>query len=283
MSSDSEIGTGSLPVDPPVQGEEESSVDLILFQTRECYVYKIPPRKSAASYRADEWDINKWTWEGCLKVIARGSQCTIRLEDVNNGELFAQAPVRHGQPIPVEAVIDSSRFFVLRIEDTSGGPGRHAFIGIGFRERTLAYDFQAALYDHMKYLNKKKEAEEMEEEYKSKPAVDYSLKEGQTIHLDIKSRKSDSPKQSKRDGFASGVVISPPPPTKQGEALRRASGEGAFPVPFLPPPPAATLPPILPPPPAAATPSSLPAPDAAPSEKVDPAIGNYDFGDFQTA
>lgn len=29
---------------------------------------------------------------------------------------------------------------------------RHAFIGIGFRERTEAYDFQAALHDHMKYI-----------------------------------------------------------------------------------------------------------------------------------
>lgn len=33
----------------------------------------------------------------------------------------------------------------------AGGRLRHAFIGIGFRERTEAYDFQAALHDHMKY------------------------------------------------------------------------------------------------------------------------------------
>lgn len=32
----------------------------------------------------------------------------------------------------------------------AGGRRRHAFIGIGFRERTEAYDFQAALHDHMK-------------------------------------------------------------------------------------------------------------------------------------
>ncbi|KAL6570830.1 Adaptin ear-binding coat-associated protein 1 [Orobanche gracilis] len=33
-----------------------------------------------------------------------------------------------------------------------GGRLRHAFIGIGFRERTEAYDFQASLHDHMKYF-----------------------------------------------------------------------------------------------------------------------------------
>lgn len=31
-----------------------------------------------------------------------------------------------------------------------GGRLRHAFLGIGFRERPEAYDFQAALHDHMK-------------------------------------------------------------------------------------------------------------------------------------
>lgn len=31
------------------------------------------------------------------------------------------------------------------------GRKRHAFIGLGFRERTEAYDFQASLHDHMKY------------------------------------------------------------------------------------------------------------------------------------
>lgn len=39
----------------------------------------------------------------------------------------------------------------LVIGNFAGGRPRHAFIGIGFRERTEAYDFQAALHDHMKY------------------------------------------------------------------------------------------------------------------------------------
>eukprot|EP00897_Mesotaenium_endlicherianum_P008756 jgi/Mesen1/7909/ME000420S07051 len=161
--------------------------ELILFQVKECYVYKIPPRKTAASYRADEWDINKWAWEGSLRVVSRGEECFIKLEDSKTGELFAVAPVYQGQPLPVEAVIDSSRFFVLRIEDTSGAGERHAFIGVGFRERPQAYDFQAALHDHVTYLNRKKEADEMEQVYNSKPAADYSLKEGQMLHLDIKT------------------------------------------------------------------------------------------------
>ncbi|KAG5224725.1 adaptin ear-binding coat-associated protein [Salix suchowensis] len=146
------------PNDP--ESEETEAIELILFQVSKCYVYLVtfsvficvhacavltiitqnstPPRKSAASYRADEWDVNK------------GEECIIRLEDKLTGELYALAFLRKGELHPVEPVIDSSRYFVLRIEENIGGRLRHAFIGIGFRERTEAYDFQAALHDHMK-------------------------------------------------------------------------------------------------------------------------------------
>lgn len=40
---------------------------------------------------------------------------------------------------------DSSRYFVLRIED---GKGNHAFIGLGFQVRGDAFDFKNALQEH---------------------------------------------------------------------------------------------------------------------------------------
>ncbi|KAJ4904940.1 Adaptin ear-binding coat-associated protein 1 NECAP-1 [Raphanus sativus] len=167
--------------------EEREALEIPLFQVPECYVYLIPPRKSAASYRADEWDVNKWAWEGALKVVSKGEECIIKLVDKTTGELYAQAFLRDGELHPVEAVIDSSRYFVLRVEENIGGRARHAFIGLGFRERTEAYDFQAALHDHMKYLNKKKTAEEMEQHFQHTSSVDYSLKEGETIVLQLKN------------------------------------------------------------------------------------------------
>jgi hypothetical protein len=36
----------------------------------------------------------------------------------------------------------------------AGVSNKHAFIGLGFRERPQAYDFQAALFDHVKYPQK---------------------------------------------------------------------------------------------------------------------------------
>lgn len=179
------------------ENEETEAIELVLFQVPECYVYIIPPRKSVASYRADEWDVNKWAWDGVLKVISKGEECIIRLEDKTTGELYARAFLRNGEPHPVETVIDSSRYFVLRIEENIGGRLRHAFIGLGFRERTEAYDFQAALHDHMKYLNKKKTAEEMEQHYQQASLVDYSLKDGETLVLQIKNSKSGCSGNSK--------------------------------------------------------------------------------------
>ena len=43
----------------------------------------------------------------------------------------------------VEAVLDSTRYFVVRVKDEKAG--REALIGLGFRDREEAGDFRAAL------------------------------------------------------------------------------------------------------------------------------------------
>ncbi|KAL3684502.1 hypothetical protein R1sor_002524 [Riccia sorocarpa] len=264
---------------PPENDTEfEANAELVLFHVKECYVYLIPPRKSAASYRADEWDINKWNWEGALKVVSKGEDCFIRLEDNSTGiarELYAQAVVRQDEPLPLEAVIDSSRFFVLRIEDASDSRHkRHAFIGLGLRERPQAYDFQAAIFDHVKYLNKKKEAQEMEQVYQSKPSVDYSLKEGETLRLQLKT-----PNKMSTGGLKPSMVLdsSSPQELSPRAPLRQLSGGG---VPVLFPPP--------PPPPSTLTTVSGPMNETSGNDTTSQTVVNddgpdEDFGDFQAA
>lgn len=61
-------------------------------------------------------------------------------QDGTSGELFAQ--VNYISPYTqVEPVLDSSRYFVLRVE---GEGGKRAYIGMGFEERGDAFDFQVS-------------------------------------------------------------------------------------------------------------------------------------------
>jgi hypothetical protein len=61
-------------------------------------------------------------------------------QDGTSGELFAQ--VSYVSPYTqVEPVLDSSRYFVLRVE---GEGGKRAYIGMGFEERGDAFDFQVS-------------------------------------------------------------------------------------------------------------------------------------------
>lgn len=66
------------------------------------------------------------------------------------GELFVACPYTDEKS--VEAVLDSSRYFVIKVVDLDSG--RHAFLGLGFAERSDAFDFNVALQDFLKYTPK---------------------------------------------------------------------------------------------------------------------------------
>ncbi|XP_066306483.1 uncharacterized protein At1g03900-like [Miscanthus floridulus] len=286
------MATGGGTEQAPAEAEP---LELVLFQVAECYVYLIPPRKTAASYRADEWNVNKWAWEGALKVASKGEECIIKLEDKNTGELYARAFLREGEPHPVEPVIDSSRYFVLRVEENIGGRQRHAFIGLGFRERPEAYDFQAALHDHMKYLNKKKAAEEMVQHYEKQSSVDYSLKEGETLVLQLKNKETGTKTKSaffeqglnklsvneKTDTKEIPVSLKLPPPPSPVSPTDSGVAASPFKAEFPPQEQPAAEPMSR----TSALPSKgEPAPELpAAAEKMEQETVDDDFGDFQAA
>ena len=146
--------------------EAEVAVETLLWTCKECYVYQIPPLKNESGHRANDcertistrtphhplasirlsdertshasWiagDVNKWLWSGTIQVKAKGNVLYVLLVDTTTGELFATCPVTEPGSKAIDPVVDSSRYFVLRIDD---GKGRHAFIGMGFRDRKCA-------------------------------------------------------------------------------------------------------------------------------------------------
>uniref|UniRef100_A0A3P9KIT7 NECAP endocytosis associated 2 n=1 Tax=Oryzias latipes TaxID=8090 RepID=A0A3P9KIT7_ORYLA len=187
---------------------EDDSYESMLCVKPEVHVYKIPPRASNRGYRAADWKLDEPAWSGRMKITAKGKKAFIKLEDRNTGELFAQAPVEEYPGTIVEAVTDSSRYFVIRIED---GNGRHAFIGLGFADRGDSFDFNVALQDHFKWVKQEGELAKLEANPSSQPKLDLSFKEGQTIKISIGQniKKKDGGGAKARP--TPGGLLPPPP------------------------------------------------------------------------
>lgn len=188
-------------------GEYES----VLCVKPEVHVYRVPPRASNRGYRAAEWQLDQPAWSGRMRITAKGDVAYIRLEDKNSGELFAQAPVEQFPSIAVEGVTDSSRYFVIRIED---GNGRRAFIGVGFVDRGDAFDFNVALQDHFKWVRQQNELAKQAQNPNQGPKLDLGFKEGQTITLNIANmkKKEGAPGSRPRPAGSGGPSLIPPPP-----------------------------------------------------------------------
>lgn len=159
----------------------------------------------------------------------------------------------------VEAVVDSSRYFVIRISDER--TKREAHIGIGFRERNDAMNFKMSLNEYENAMRKESLAAsfQMEEdshmsqegdgdtdgngasnsnETDGLPIVsNLSLKEGEKIHVNIKggSKKSNRPPRKTGGGSigglkpppSGGLLLRKPPPSATGVGAIASSKPGA--------------------------------------------------------
>ncbi|XP_054250987.1 adaptin ear-binding coat-associated protein 2 [Indicator indicator] len=192
--------------------EEEEEYEAVLCVKPAVHVYRVPPRASNRGYRAAEWQLDQPVWSGRLRITAKGKTAFIKLEDKNSGELYAQAPVEQFPGIAVESVTDSSRYFVIRIED---GNGRRAFIGVGFVDRGDAFDFNVALQDHFKWVRQQSELAKQAENPEQGPKLDLGFKEGQTIKLNIanmKKKEGGTGNPRPRPAGPGGLSLLPPPP-----------------------------------------------------------------------
>ncbi|WCJ38303.1 Adaptin ear-binding coat-associated protein 1 [Euphorbia peplus] len=214
--------------------EDEESMEHTLLVVREVSVYKIPPRSTSGGYKCGEWLQSDKIWTGRLRVVSCKDRCEIRLEDPNSGDLFAACFVHPGQrDNAVESVLDSSRYFVLKIED---GRGKHAFIGLGFTERNEAFDFNVALSDHEKYVKRESEKEsgessESDTHIDIHPAVNHRLKEGETIHINVKPKPAGGTRMLSAAGLSAAV-----PATAKPKPLGLAPPPGKIRSPLPPPP-----------------------------------------------
>lgn len=143
--------------------------------------------------------------------------CPIRDEppenrDGDDNDAKAAQAARQSQPRCIDRCVDSSRYFVLRIENAQG---RHMFIGLAFNERNDAFDFNIALEDS----RREKEAERRAARkaaiaasgiYENEglngeehPSKDYRIKKGEKIRVAIPTRVDSQEEGEEEDGHGS--------------------------------------------------------------------------------
>lgn len=141
--------------------------------------FKIPPLRQAEGYRCTGWEGNQ-LWTGRVRVLVKGGEARVILDDAGTGKVFAEAPLDH--PNAIEPVVDSSRYFVLRVVNGA----RHAFIGLGFQFRNEAFDFKSGCQEAIKLIHDyeaAKSAPSAEAQVIKSSGTDYSLPQGQKITL----------------------------------------------------------------------------------------------------
>lgn len=259
--------------------DDAVELERTLFQESGVWFYQVPPGQvSSLSPRADSWDPENPLLTGSLLVLQRGDACCIKLfepaaegvEEIGGGggssndgaaptrTLFAQCPLDISRELPldvyVQDCVDSSRYFMLRVEDEA--TQRRAYVGVGFPERASAFNFKATLQDYAKYALRladvAAEAATMDLSTAEPKSPSLKLPEGATIRINLKgvTDGEDSEKRRRRRSSSSSSA-GPPSPNK---------------VPLIPPPPSAEQ-----------TSAAQPTAAAAPANDDD------DWGDFTSA
>ncbi|KAK7217373.1 hypothetical protein V2G26_005376 [Clonostachys chloroleuca] len=156
------------------------------------------------------------------------------LEDPKTGALFAAAPYQSNST--VEPVLDSSRFFAVTVRDPQG---RKAFLGIGFEDRSESFDFGVALQEARRGLGWEGPQALTGPAKKDDPEKDYSLKEGETITVNIGNtgigRRRAQQEQPSNDGPVDLQSFALPPPPSSSSSMN-SNKSGGF---ALAPPPTA--------------------------------------------
>ena len=182
---------------------------------KDAHVFKLPPRPTSGGWRGADW--RDEVWQGTVKVVERDEMTLVLLVDKVSGDIFAVCPIKDGA---VDRCVDSSRYFVLKIENDNG---RHMFVGVAFNERNDSFDFNTSLEDAKRERAAAKAP--IQNKLPNLPEKDYSIKEGEKIHVKIKNisgRYGDSTGTSSNEKKSSSKSSST---TKKSGGFLKASSK----------------------------------------------------------
>lgn len=224
------------------------AIQRVLFIANKVYVYNIPPMASMRGHNAASWTVDpaRQIFTARLRVVETSYESPsaqqqlkvdVVLEDPATGQLFAASP--YADAAAVEPAVDSSRFFALTVRDEAG---RKAVLGVGFEERPEAFDFSIALQEARKALGWETSGDAQREggvksataaaAAVTAPHKDYSLKEGETITINIGNKFGRRKQQQAEEtsGPAASLqsfALAPPPSSSRVEGGSSSPGGAA--------------------------------------------------------
>jgi Protein of unknown function (DUF1681). len=239
------------------QSESDDKVVLqqTLLRVPETFVYKVPPMATSGGFRAEDWNL-AYPLATCSLLVKRvDDSLYIQLfkdaqkldgpVGAREEHLFAQCKtslrfMSKGTSLNmdywVDTVVDSSRYFVLRISDEKNK--REAHIGIGFRERSDATNFKMSLDDYQRAMKReamffqKSHTPDGTENPESRSITDHScesfpkasarkintLKEGEKMHINIKGYEGKSKSRAiSAAKVESKLLLKKPPSSSSGQ------------------------------------------------------------------
>ena len=137
-------------------------------------VYRVPPMAGATGYIARQWNLSKPMATLNAVLVSKGDDLFIKFHQ-KGGKLFAKSTKIDARAVAsgtkplgafLDSVSDSSRYFVVRIENPK--TGQTLPLGFGFATRGAASNLNASVDDHIQRVRRKIEYEKE----KSAPAGD---------------------------------------------------------------------------------------------------------------
>lgn len=172
---------------------------------------------------AEDWNLSKPLKTCHLLVEQRGDTLFADFTDGSDGSLFCQAQINLvtnpdlRMDTWLEPVVDSSRYFVIKIHDPNSG--REALVGFGFRDREKATDLREATQYYEKSVQRDAQAKSA-----SAPFADFTvpkLADDEKIHVNrgaAGGAKAVVTKTDNKTGGGGGAVplLKKKPPAEPG-------------------------------------------------------------------
>lgn len=196
----------------------------------EVFCYRVKAMATADGFRCADWGLDAPMLTGRLRVIGRGEEIFCRVLKPD-GAVFAETEPVKAAETPrdrfVTPAVDSSRYYVIRLLNPRNG--QRAPLGIGFRERSSAFDFTAAVDDFCKKARRNRRggggsddeddgagggAELLSEEV---AAMDLGLADGQTIRVKLGGAggRSRAKPRAKPSSGGGGLSLAAPPKAEE--------------------------------------------------------------------